>query len=256
MLIAGLVVMLVAALLLATALLNRMADRPAMERYRRIVETPTTPIAKLATGGLVEIHGRAVASDQGYVTSPVTSRQLLLYFVDVLADRGRAEGGTRYWSRHTEEQRRDFWLDDGSGERAYISPQHAKLVLGGTRFAPFASDHRGVIPHVDVPMHAAPLTQAMHHWATRATSRPDEEHVIHENAVGEGDYVYAIGEAYRQDGTLVLRQTADTKVLVSNLSEQQLREIYESKANTASWLLRISIALSIVGVVLLALHFV
>jgi hypothetical protein len=97
-------------------------------RRKRIVATPTSPIAQAPGGAMVEIKGRIAPSEQGVVQAPFSGRHCV--WVRITVQELRSSGRNTYW--HTllsEIDGRPFLVDDGSGQMARVIAQGANVIL-------------------------------------------------------------------------------------------------------------------------------
>ncbi|MFO0665164.1 MAG: hypothetical protein U0174_14515 [Polyangiaceae bacterium] len=100
----------------------------SMRRRKRILGTPTSPIAQAPGTGPVELKGRIVPSEQGVLAAPFSGRQGV--WVRVIVQEWRQHGRSGSW--HTilnEIDSRSFFIDDGSGQMARVLPQGAEVIL-------------------------------------------------------------------------------------------------------------------------------
>src|SRR4051812_43475617 len=94
-----------------------------MARRKRIMSTPTSPIRQ-APGGLVEVKGRIVPSEQGVLQTPFSGRHAV--WARITVQERRQRGRSSYWATIINEvDARSFFVDDGSGELARVLPQNA-----------------------------------------------------------------------------------------------------------------------------------
>ena len=101
------------------------------KRLWRVARTPTTPIAKTAGGGGVEIKGRLLAGPSGVVKAPVSGANAVWVSLRVSGTRAGtdSDGSATSDSVDLGGVRTDGWflVDDGSGELARIEPARAEL---------------------------------------------------------------------------------------------------------------------------------
>jgi hypothetical protein len=104
--------------------LNQRSSAYSMSR--RLRGSSCTPIHD-AQGGVVAIRGRVLPSDMGLFVAPadgqeaVWARVVVSDFMMEFSDRILSETASR-----------DFLIDDGSGEHAYIVARRARVLLNGT----------------------------------------------------------------------------------------------------------------------------
>ncbi len=99
----------------------------ALRASRRLAEvrsTPTSPIASAPSSGPVEIAGKAVAGPAGDAPSPVLGVPAVAWWTQISEDIGSARKVL-----DTLERDADFFVDDGSGAVARVSPKNAKVML-------------------------------------------------------------------------------------------------------------------------------
>jgi hypothetical protein len=95
--------------------------------YRRLRAARCTPVREVL-GGNVGIRGRVVASDRGLFVAPRSGERVVWARVRVSVDfRG---DGTEIVN---ETAARDFLIDDGSGEMAYVDARNARIVSENLR---------------------------------------------------------------------------------------------------------------------------
>jgi hypothetical protein len=117
---------IVAAVLFFLGIAAFLGNRKNMARRKRILATPTTPVAQAAGNGPVEVAGRIVPSEQGLITAPFSQRPAV--WARVTVQQRIQAGRSSYWKTlHTEEDGRQFWIDDGSGQMARVIPQGAQF---------------------------------------------------------------------------------------------------------------------------------
>jgi hypothetical protein len=159
-----------------------------LAKSRLLLATPTSAIAQAPGGGLVEIKGRVVPSEQGVVVGPISGRQGVHVRVVVWESKSRIIDQT---------QSCEFWVDDGSGEYARVLPAKAS-------FLQLRSEHTqsGVLEDATAPMEAFLRRNAMSSSGALGLNRN-----LHysEEMLCVGDPVYAIGPSVRQPAALPAR---------------------------------------------------
>ncbi len=151
-------------------ILDRARSRRATSR--RLLGASCTSTRE-ASGGGVAIRGRVLASELGPLVSPPSGRAVVWTRVDVLRD--GAEGLGRIAS---ETAARDFQIDDGSGELAYV-------VAHGARFLPDNLKTRRITelePRLRAFLEARGLESA---------------HAVDEHVFEPGDEIIAVGPSRR-----------------------------------------------------------
>jgi hypothetical protein len=207
--------------------LSMARGREDLARRRRIMSTPTSRITE-AQGGLVEIAGRLVVGDKGTISAPFSGRAAV--FVRVLVEEYRQRGKSGTWvTVFSESMAREFYVEDGSGERARIDPTGAKFVLDRQKIASSGT-------FKDPPPALAEFL-ARHGLESTSWLGFNKSMRYEEELVGVGDMVYALGPSRREAGPpaldgyrtgattqLVLSSmgTGDGELLVSNKAEKEL----------------------------------
>jgi len=207
--------------------LSMARGREDLARRRRILSTPTSRIAD-ARGGLVEIAGRLVVGEQGTISAPFSGRQAV--FVRVLVEEYRQRGKSGTWvTVFSESMAREFYVEDGSGERARVDPTGAKFVLDRQKIASSGTFR-------DPPPALAEFL-ASHGLESTSWLGFNKSMRYEEELVAVGDAVYALGPSQREAGPpaldgyrtgattqLVLNAmgTGDGELLVSNKAEREL----------------------------------
>lgn len=204
--------------------------------------TATSPISRTARDRVVEIQGTVAASEQGVLSSPMTGRAAVLFHVEVCD----AEGSVR--TVYRADDVRAFWLDDGSGQRARIEPLGARLT-GSTRYV-----ERTDLGIAGPGVALAPLSQAGLAWvASVAPSVKPRYAVVDETTIFAGQQLLALGYAATgPNGELVLRQHPEHVLSLSTLPEHELLGVLGERHRFQVNLTIGSIALAVVGCVMLA----
>lgn len=103
-------------------------------RRKRILATPTSPIAQAPGNAPVEIKGRIVPGEQGVLQAPFSGRHAVWARITVMEH--RQSGRSSYWATIIKEvDQREFFVDDGSGQLAKIVPQGAEVILDAQQVA-------------------------------------------------------------------------------------------------------------------------
>jgi hypothetical protein len=190
-LVLGLCAFLVALMFLLIGALAYRARREDNRLARRIRHATPIPIAGAADGTIVQICGQVSATEQGVVQSPITSRWAVLWRLDVKR-REATSDGSRYAPYHAEKTHLEFYLDDGSGQRARVVPVpgqsslYANADVFGPRSQSFSSDRW---LSTEVP-------PELRRWLGSRTNRePPENLVFEERLVVPGQTVSVLGRA-------------------------------------------------------------
>jgi hypothetical protein len=207
--------------------LSMARGREDLARRRRILSTPTSRITE-AQGGLVEIAGRLVVGEKGTLTAPFSGRQAV--FVRVLVEEYRQRGKSGTWvTVFSESMSREFYVEDGSGERARIDPTGARFVLDRQKIASSGTFR-------DPPPALAEFL-AQHGLESTSWLGFNKSMRYEEELVAVGDTVYALGPSRREAGppaldgyrtgattqvVLASMGTGDGELLVSNKAEKEL----------------------------------
>lgn len=249
LLVIGLLLLFVAPPLLLIWLVLFLSQRKEAADYRSIVATPTVPIAQ-ARPGFVALQGRTAASDRGTVISPVSGRRVLACYVDVKAAYRKMSGSGGLEWRTVQElrERREFWLDDGSGKRAWISPHDAPAVMVQVRYGGTHSVVLGGPPETVVAM-----TPEVDQWARSITGIADRKLCVEESVIEEGSPLYAIGWAQDQSGVLVLCNAPSQQLMLSTLTEAQLRELINRRSTLRHALLISGCVAAVAGVLMIVI---
>ncbi|MBW2458197.1 MAG: hypothetical protein JRI68_27075 [Deltaproteobacteria bacterium] len=248
-----LILLLVAPPLLVVWLVLTLVQRKEVAQYRTMVDTPCTPIAQVGQGGLVALQGQAVASDQGTVTSPISGRVGLALYLDVKAAyrKHSQSGGLEWRVIHKLREKREFWLDDGSGRRAWISPHDAPAIMLQTRYGGTRAVVIGGPPERVVEM-----TPAVDAWARQTTGEQERRLCVEESVIDDGAPLYAIGWAFDHEGVPVLRCAPGKELTLSTLTEAQLLELIHGRSTLRTVLLVCGCLSLVAGVVMIVLAIV
>jgi len=206
------------------AMLGNMKN---LERRKRILATPTTPIAR-APGGVVEIKGRILPSEQGLVVAPFSGRQVV--YARVLIEEYRSSGKSGRWvTVFNQAQAREFLIDDGSGQTARVRIGGANVILDRQKVAS-SGTFNDPPPHLQQFLAAVGLSSTS--WLGFNKAMRYEEEVL-----CPGDPIYALGPSQRVQGPPVhdgYRMAPSTslvvfaghgnegELIVTNKSEEEL----------------------------------
>jgi len=190
----------------------------ARDRRQLILDTPTSPIRGWA-GGHVEVKGRAVPTEQGLLCAPFSGRHAVYCLAQVLEQSG---GEGTWFPIASEVTAREFYVDDGSGERARLIPTGADFVLEAVEVftpGPFKNPHRNCIAFL-----AQRGISTTTHFGFNRRLRFEESLVI------PGDLIYAIGPSQRgtfggsnANEIIMFTQGPDPyQLVVTNTSEEAL----------------------------------
>jgi len=218
-----------------------------VEDHRRIVRTPTTPIARTPGGGMVALHGRAVASEQGHTVSPVSRRPALVFRVNVAA-LYLGHKRSSYHQVYTEKDRREFWLDDGSGERAWPN--------GAGMYVPVVEYGHGGIVIGGMPSRDMELTSAIEAWARQKSGEAHAKIRVEEHLITPGDALFVCGYGYRHNGVLVMCNQPGNQLLLSTFSEAQLLDLYAKFVTRRKVLILVVGAVAIIGLLMIVSAFI
>ena len=224
-------------------------------RRRRIIATPTTPIAECTGDSVVEIKGKIVASEQGSFKTPFSGRDAV--FCRVTVQERRSNGKSSYWHTIIEEiDARDFHVEDGSGQQARIAPRGANCLL----------DKHSV---ASSGMFNDPPAQLVSFLTARGISSEtwigtNKSMQYLEEVLAPGDSLYAIGPCHREAGPpqqeayrdgpgsrLVMSGmgNGDLELLISNKSEEDLVKNLGTSMTIGFVLIGGSVVVALVGVV-------
>jgi hypothetical protein len=221
-----------------------LARRDEEKTAQRIAQTPQTPAARAPDGGIAEIVGIIHPSEQGLLRTP-SGRAAVLYRTHVTVS-----GGKHRHDVMLVRDRRAFYVDDGSGQRARVEPIEgvpaiaSAHVYGGT-------GHNAAIVVGGTPTTYGPITPELHAWL--ATYVPPQHFNdtlrVEELVLAPGDRVYVIGPCRWENGEPVLRHhgDGDRELLLSNLDEQAIVSLFATRRRTRFILLGISIGFIAVG---------
>jgi hypothetical protein len=237
--------------LLLVVLVITLAHRKEHGRFQAVLDTPTVPIAQWRGAGFVEVQGRALAGDEGMVTSPVTGRQVISY--DIAIERYvRSRHGGSYRLLRSYSERRGFWVDDGSLKHAYVDLRGAVLLSATVSYAQESGDVVGALPQI---VHR--WTPQLEAWARREANDAVGRLKIATREIDSGSRIYVLGEARDNGGVMCLRAQPGTELVVSTLDESQLVAVLGKRARVrrgiliaALSLVAVSVGLVVLGIVL------
>ena len=188
-----------AGILLFVGIAAFVGNRKNLARRKRILATPTTPVAQAAGNAPVEVAGRILPSEQGLVTAPFSQRPAI--WARVTVQQRIQAGRSSYWKTlHTEEDGRQFWIDDGSGQMARVLPQGAAVnveveTVGGSGML------RDAQPHVEAFLQSRNLKSTNMLGLNKRMKYTEE--ILQPNDLG-----FALGPSRREPGPPVSDGTA------------------------------------------------
>lgn len=221
----GVALLVVGGLLFVIGLILTFSNVKNFKRRQRIIATPTSPIAQ-APGGLVEIKGRVLPSEQGMVQAPFSGRYAV--WCRVTVQELRSSGRSSYWhTLLTEVDARHFMVDDGSGQHARVLPMGSNVVLDKQNVAS-SGTFNDAPPHLEAFLAARGLKSTS--WiGLNKSMRYEEELLV------PGDALYALGPSRRDAGPpvhdgyrmvpgtqLVMFHGQGDELLLTNKTEEQL----------------------------------
>jgi hypothetical protein len=212
----GVAILIVVAIYLFALPLLLSRVRRSRRLLRRFAKA-LTRIADIEPSGEVHFCGQVVPSAQGVLSSP-NGEQAVCWSAkvyDLSHDSGQ--------SRHEANERRQFWVDDGSGRRALVLPTGCSIV---TRTTQHGDNEGGQTGHDagDAPRDHVDMTQTMLAWA-QATSAfiTGDRIVVLEEVIAPGQQVHVLAATTLQpDGTLCARGDGDDSLVVSNYSDSDI----------------------------------
>jgi hypothetical protein len=155
----------------------------------------------------------------------MNGRQLLAYEIDIKAwHPGGRTSGPGAGSHHTVRKMRDgraFWLDDGSGQRAWIAPQGAQLVMPTQSYGESAGEVIGGLPetlHVWTPQIEA--------WARGHAGGSMRRLKVATRELEVGSTLSVLGSAQQRNGVICLDgNTPAQELVLSTVTEAQLEGV-------------------------------
>lgn len=199
-----------------------------VRRRKRIIDTPTSPIAHATGQGRVEVKGRIVAGEEGLVQSPFSGRYCV--WVRAKVQELRSSGRSTYWATIVNEiDCRPFYVEDGSGQSARIMPNGADVILD-TQTVASSGTFNDAAPHLQQFLAARGLS-------TTSFLGFNKRIRYEEEVLAVGDPLYAIGPSQREAGPPVhdgyrmvpgsqlvvyAGQGEEFEMILTNKSEDQL----------------------------------
>lgn len=209
--------LLLAVVVLIIGIAAMASSRKDLRRRRRILDTPTSPIAEAPGSGLVEIKGRVLPGDQGLVRAPFSARSVVWFRVTV--EELRNSGKSSTWVKVVSEvDGRTFYVDDGSGQTARVVPSGANVILDKQDVAR-SGTFRDAPPALEAFLQQRGVKSTS--WFGLNKSMRYEEETL-----APGDSLYALGRAKREPGPPVqtdgYRTTPTTRLLLeSGIGEEE-----------------------------------
>lgn len=162
-----------------------------LKRRSRILNTPTSPIAQAPGNGPVEIQGRILASEHGVVMAPFSGRHCV--WVRITVQELRRRGRSSTWvTVINESDGRPFFVDDGSGGYARVSPMGAHIILDKHKIAS-SGTFNDASPHLEAFLQSRGI-QSTSFFGFNKQMRYEEE------VLSPNDPLYAIGPSRRDPG--------------------------------------------------------
>ncbi len=209
-------------------LLITLGNLKNVRRRKRILSTPTSPIAQATGQGRVEIKGNVAAGEEGLLQAPFSGRYCVWVCVTVLEH--RSSGRSSYWATIVNETDfRPFYVDDGSGQRARVMPQGAQVILDAQTIAT-SGTLNDPAPHLQQFLAARGLSTTSFLGFNKGIR-------YNEQALVAGDPLYALGPSQREAGppvhdgyrmvpgsqlVMFAGQGEDFEMILTSKSEDQL----------------------------------
>jgi hypothetical protein len=162
-----------------------------LKRRKRIIATPTLPVAQAPGGGVVEIKGRIVPGEQGVVQAPFSGRPAVWCRIHVEQYRSSGRSG-RWVTLHKEVDTRPFYVDDGSGQTARVMPHGAEVLLESQNVAS-SGTFNDAAPHLEAFLASRGLKST--NWLGFNKRMRYSEEVLSPH-----DALYALGPSRREAG--------------------------------------------------------
>jgi len=199
-----------------------------VRRRKRIVDTPTSPIAQAPGNGRVEIKGRILAGEQGLLQAPFSGRHGV--FVRATVQELRSTGRSSYWATIVNElDSRPFYVEDGSGQRALVRPAGAEMIIDTLTIAN-SGTFNDAAPHLQQFLTARGISSTSFLGFNKRIK-------YDEQILSVGDALYALGPSTREAGppvsdgyrmvpgtqlVMFAGQGEDFEMILTNKSEDQL----------------------------------
>lgn len=234
-------------LILLTVLL--IARRDEEVRAQRIAKTPQVPAAHAPNGALAEIVGVAMPSEQGLLRTP-SGRAALTYRLEVYRP------GKHRTIVTVVRDRRPFYLDDGSGVRARVEPHPDAPVIAGSHEYGLAGAN-AVVVIGGTPTTYGPITPELAAWMHQYAGNDGSLRAT-EIVLAPGERIYALGPCVWEGNEPVLRHLGDgdRELLLSNMTEEGLSNLFSTRRTTRLVLLLIAIGIGVAGSALVAAEIV
>lgn len=199
-----------------------------VRRRKRIMDTPTSPIAQATGQGRVEVKGHVAAGEQGVLQAPFSGRHGV--WARITVQEHRSTGRSSYWATIVNETDfRPFYVEDGSGQRARVMPQGAEVILDTQNIAN-SGTFNDAPPHLQAFLTARGLSTTSFLGFNKRI-RYDEQ------VLAVGDTLYALGPSQREAGppvsdgyrmvpgsqlVMFAGQGEDFELILTNKAEEQL----------------------------------
>jgi hypothetical protein len=168
-----------------------IANLKNYQRRKRIIDTPTSPIAQAPGNALVEIKGRIAPSEQGLLQTPFSGRHAV--WCRITVQELRSSGRNTYWHTVlTEVDQRPFMVDDGSGQMARVIPNGANVILEAQNIAS-SGTFNDAAPHLEGFLQSRGL-KSTSFLGFNKSMRYSEEVLV------PSDPLYALGPSRRDAG--------------------------------------------------------
>jgi hypothetical protein len=201
---------------------------PNINRRKRILAIPTSPIAQAPGNALVEIKGKIVPSEQGTIMTPFSNQPAVWARITVQEWQQRGRHGS--WVKVLQESRgQAFMVDDGSGQLARVIPDGANFMLQEKQVA-----RSGTFNNANPQLEA--FLQSRGLKSTNILGLNKGMRYL-EEVLAPGDPLYALGPSRRDPGppvsdgyrmvpstTLVMMHggSVETELILTNKSEEKI----------------------------------